>query len=269
MRGIGKWFLPCIAVAMLCFAIYHVVRAQHSEPNPPPPIEPARSPYGKTVAGAGLVEPNTENIGLGSPLPGIVWELKYTITDVGKWVDKDEELFRIDTRALEAQLAYQKANRDAAVAQLTRLEKQPRLEEVTTSEAKVRVAEANVALQQDLAERTRRLRSTGAIPIEDVNQKVLSNDVAERQLTQARTEDALLKAGAWVPDKKIAEAAIKLAEAQNGANQDRNRALHRPSPSRGPIASGQHPPWGVRRHTPVPGPDGDRQHQTALHPRRH
>ncbi len=214
MRGIGKYILPLVAVGMLVFAVSHVIRAQHSEPNPPPPIEPARSAYGRTVAGAGIVEPNSENISIGSPLPGIVWDTKYTISDVGKWIEKDAELFRIDTRALEAQLAYQKANRDAAVAQLTKLEKMPRPEEVTTSESKVKVAEANVALQQDLAERARRLRGTGAIAVEDVNQRMLTGEVADRQLAQSKTEDALLKAGAWWPDKKIAEAAVKQAEAQ-------------------------------------------------------
>ena len=35
-----------------------------------PPVTPARSPFGKTVAGAGLVEAQTENIAVGSPPAG-------------------------------------------------------------------------------------------------------------------------------------------------------------------------------------------------------
>jgi multidrug resistance efflux pump len=49
---------------------------------------------------------------------------------------------------------------------------------------------------------------------EDVNQRILATAVAQRQLAQARAEDALLKAGAWRFDKDIARAAVALAEAQ-------------------------------------------------------
>ena len=37
-----------------------------------PAVEPARSPYATQLAGAGIVEPETENISLGTHLPGVV-----------------------------------------------------------------------------------------------------------------------------------------------------------------------------------------------------
>jgi multidrug resistance efflux pump len=78
----------------------------------------------------------------------------------------------------------------------------------------VKVAEANVDLQRDLSERARRLRPTGAMAVEDVNQRTLTLAVARRQLAQATAEDSLLKAGAWKFDKHIAGAQVALAEAQ-------------------------------------------------------
>jgi multidrug resistance efflux pump len=214
-RGLfGKLVLPVLAAGMLVFAVLHVVRAQQAPPNPPPPVEPARTPFGKTVAGAGIVEPETENVSLGSPLPGVVLETRVSVNDVGKVVRQGDLLFQVDDRPLRAQLKYQEAALEAAKAQLAKLEAQPRPEEVPPSEAKVRVARATVDLQRDLSERARRLLPSGSMAQEDVNQRVLSVEVANQQLAQAQADLRLLKAGAWEPDKAIARAAIVQAEAQ-------------------------------------------------------
>ena len=75
MQGkLSKYVLPLLATAMLGFSIFHVVRAQQTPPQPPPPVEPARTPFGSTVAGAGITEPISENISIGSPFPGVVHE---------------------------------------------------------------------------------------------------------------------------------------------------------------------------------------------------
>jgi multidrug efflux pump subunit AcrA (membrane-fusion protein) len=215
MRGwVGKLFLPVLAVGMLVFAVLHVVKAQQAPPNPPPPVEPARSPFGKTVAGAGIVEAETENIAVGSPLPGVVMEVYVPVERVGQRVKQGEPLFRVDDRPLKAQLKYQEANLAAAKAQLAKLESMPRPEEVPPAEAKVRNAEANVGLATDLFNRSRRLFQQQAVPEEEYRQRQLALDAAQQQLAQARAELALLKAGAWEADKAIARAAIAQAEAQ-------------------------------------------------------
>jgi multidrug resistance efflux pump len=120
----------------------------------------------------------------------------------------------VDNRQLLATLKYNEANLLAAKAQLAKLDAQPRPEEVPPSEAKVHVAEANLRVQQDLADRARRLRPSGAMAEEDVNQRSLASAVAGQQLVQARAEDSLLKSGAWGFDKEISRAAVALAEAQ-------------------------------------------------------
>jgi multidrug resistance efflux pump len=214
MKRITKYLLPLLAAAMLGLALYHVVSASPTLSEPAPPVEPPRSAFSKTVGGAGIVEAWTENIAVGTPLPGVVLEVYVPVENVGQTVKQGDPLFRVDNRQLLATLKVNEANLRAARAQLAKLEAQPRPEEVLPSEAKVSVAEANVAVQEDLAERARRLRPSGALADEDVNQRLLSLKVARQQLAQAKAEDALLKSGAWRFDKDIAAANVALAEAQ-------------------------------------------------------
>ncbi len=206
--------LPAFALGMLVFAVMHVVRAQQTLPKPPPPVEPARTPFGRTVAGAGIVEAESENIAIGAPLPGVVQEVYVPVEMVGRRVKKGDRLFLVDTRQLQAQLRFHEANLAAARAQLAKLEAQPRPEEIPPSEAKVRAAQAALALQQDQADRARRMAPAQAIAVEDLRQRLLSAEVARQQLAQAQADDRLLRAGAWEPDKAIARAAIAQAEAQ-------------------------------------------------------
>lgn len=210
----GKYFLPLLAAGMLVFSILQVVRAHQSPPKPPPPVEPPRTPFGKTVAGSGVVEAETENISIGSPLPGVVIEVYVPVEQVGKVVKKGDPLFLIDTRQLKAQLKYYQASLLAAEAQVKKLDLQPRVEEIPPAEAKVSVAQANVDLQRDLAERTRRLIATRSVSEEDYRQRALATAVARMQLVQAQSEEKLIKAGAWEPDKAIARANVALVKAQ-------------------------------------------------------
>jgi HlyD family secretion protein len=227
-RTISKLMLPVLAVGMLGFSIYHVVQARQTPPKPPPPVEPPRSPFGKSVFGAGIVEAETENISIGTALPGVVLEVYVPVEKVGQRVHKGDPLFLVDNRQLNAQRKYYEASLAAAQAQLAKLEAQPRPEEVPPSEAAVRYAKANLEIQLDLAERNRRLVATQAVSTEDYTQKKLSVDAARQQLAQSKAQDALLKAGAWQKDIAIARANVVLARAQLEQTQtDLDRALVR------------------------------------------
>src|SRR4051794_268908 len=95
-----KYLLPLAALGMLGFAVLHVVKAQQTPPEVPPPVTPARSPYAKGVAGAGIVEPRTENISVGSHLPGVVDKV---FVRVNETVKAGQELFALDARQLDAE----------------------------------------------------------------------------------------------------------------------------------------------------------------------
>src|SRR5262249_48477423 len=146
-RFSSKLLLPLLAVGLLVFAIIHVVRASQTPPDQLPPAEPPRTPFGLTVAGAGIVEAETENINVGSAWAGVVLEVCVPVERVGQQVRAGDPLLRVDDRHLQAQLAYQEANLAAARAQLAKLEQQPRLEELPPSAAKLSAAEANMRLQ--------------------------------------------------------------------------------------------------------------------------
>jgi multidrug efflux pump subunit AcrA (membrane-fusion protein) len=221
-KRFGKLVLPLGAAVLLIFAVIHVVRAQQTLPKPPPPIEPARTPFGRTVAGAGLVEARSQNIAIGTALPGVVLEVHGPSTPgmtpwdslIGHTVKQGDPLFLVDNRQLNAQLRYNKATLKNAQANLEKLENQPRIEEVRPSEAAVAVAKANVELQRDLADRARELVPSRSASQEEYLQKKLTLALARQQELQAQKQLDLLKAGAWVYDKKIAQAAVDQADAQ-------------------------------------------------------
>jgi HlyD family secretion protein len=131
-----KYVLPVVAVVALVFTVYHVMHAQQTPTKPPPPVEPPRTPFGNTVAGAGIVEAETENISIGSALPGVALEVYVPVEKVGQRVNAGDKLFLVDTRALNAQLKLQQANLNAAKSQLKLNEATLRLAKATNERFK-------------------------------------------------------------------------------------------------------------------------------------
>jgi multidrug resistance efflux pump len=213
---IRTYLLPVVAVLLIGLAAFQVLRAQQETPPPAPPIEPARDPLGRSVAGAGLVEAREENISVGSPLPGVVVELFVT---EGQKVQAGDPLFRLDDRQLRAELNLRQAAIAAARADLERLKNEPRPEELPVRAAQVGQAEADVAESQDQSERLRRLYERGAATEQERNTAQFALRSAEERLAQARAEYKLLQAGAWQEDVAVAQAALAQAQAQLDAAQ--------------------------------------------------
>jgi multidrug resistance efflux pump len=163
------------------------------------------------VAGSGIVEPETENISIGSSFPGVVTKV---LVKVGQRVKKGDILFRVDDRQLRAELRYRQASLASAEAQLEKLEKMPRPEEVPASEAKVEEAYSNYTDQQDQYVRAQRLYAQRVLNDEDLTRRREAARQAEQVLARNKADLALLKAGAWEPDKKVARAAVELAKGQ-------------------------------------------------------
>jgi multidrug resistance efflux pump len=208
---IRKFLLPLAALGMLCFAIYQGVLAQQTPGKLSPPMQPARAPADAEVAGAGIVEAQTENISVGSNLPGIVTDV---YVKVGQKVKQGDKLFRLDDRALNAERIVKRASLTSAKKQLDKLEQMPRREEIPALEARLREAQANLTDQDDQAQRARRLYQQRAIGEEERVRREQSARAAREQVRRAEADLALLKAGAWRPDKEVAKAAVAMAEAQ-------------------------------------------------------
>src|SRR5947208_9350357 len=249
---INKLVLPIAAVAMLIFGVFHILKAQHTLPKPPPPELPARSPFGSSIAGAGVVEARSENIAIGSALPGVVLEVFVPVDDVGKEVQAGETLFRVDDRQLRAQLAVQQANLVAAKSQLSKLDQMPRPEEIPATKARVEAAEANVLRLLDQYQRAHKLLASRSIGAEEHNILQRQYEEAVHHREQASADLKLLTAGAWEPDKAIARAAIQQAEAQIAQTQTEiERALVR-APVAGRVLQVKVRPGGYGG--PPPGP---------------
>jgi HlyD family secretion protein len=207
-----KYVLPGAGVVLLLFAIYHAVRAQQSPGKSDPLVEPAGSPYRATVAGTGMVEPETENIAIGSHNPGVVDQVLVKVGD--RVVKGQTALFRLDDRLARSELAVRSANLKAAQAQLEKLKSMPRPEEVPAAEARVREAEEGLADQVDQYERIAKLAQTNSISDNELVRRKQAMEVARAQRERAKADLRLLKAGAWQADLLVAEATVAQAKAQ-------------------------------------------------------
>ncbi len=205
-----KWIIPLLAVAMFGLAVRHAVKAQQTQPAPLPPVQPARTPYGAAVAGAGLVEPQTENISLGAPTAGLVQEV---FVKVGHAAKAGDPLFRLDDRQMKAEAKVREANLEAALAKLQRTMSMPRPEELPATEAKVREAEASLKNEADQLQRVRVLQQQRAVADEEAFRRQQMHAMAKEQWAKSKADYDLLKAGAWEPDKAIARAEVAQARA--------------------------------------------------------
>jgi HlyD family secretion protein len=205
-----QYLMPVLAVVGIGFAMMHAVTAQQEKPVPPPPVEPARSPFGKTIAGTGLVEPTTENISIGTPVPGVVLEVA---VKVGQTVKAGQPLFRLDDRQWKADRQWRKATLASAQSKLARLESMPRPEEIPPLEAKVREAQVNVTFEKNVVNRTRNLVNQKALADEELDRREQAYRMSEEQLAKVRGDLELLKAGAWEPERAVARAEVAQAQA--------------------------------------------------------
>ncbi len=175
------------------------------------PIEPAHAPYSDAVAGSGVVEAETENIAIGSPIPGVVVKV---LAKVGAEVQPGTELFELDDRQLRAELNFRQAAIDAAKAELTRLENQPRPEQLEMVQASLSEAEANLADQSDQLQRTKDLFARKVTTDQELVTRQQAYRMARARYNRAKSEFTMQKAGAWEFDKAVARAAVEQAQAQ-------------------------------------------------------
>jgi multidrug resistance efflux pump len=203
--------LPIVAIAMIAFAVKYLAEAGEKMPELPPPVQPAENPFPNTVAGAGIIEPQTENIEIGSPVPGIVVEV---LVDVGQKVKAGDPLFRLDDRELQAELEVRKSALAAAQAELARLEAMPRPEELPAAEAQVRETKADWENWERQWARGEKLLTQRAIPEEQFYERKQSAMQARERYNRAVAEFELLKAGSWKFDRQVTQSAVDRAESQ-------------------------------------------------------
>jgi multidrug efflux pump subunit AcrA (membrane-fusion protein) len=206
-----RYLLPALAIVAFGFALSQMSKAQQKPPPVSPPVDPGRSPFGKQVAGAGIVEPETENIAIGTHLPGIV---KAVHVKVGDRVKPGARLFELDDRQMLAERGVRAAMLENAKAQQTKVLEVRRKEELPPFRAKLSEAEAVLADKSRMYERVRRPSAASGVSEEDFNQRMMAVEVAKAQLAKAAADLALMEAKVWEPDAKLAAAAVQQAQAQ-------------------------------------------------------
>ena len=207
-----KYVLPLLAVVGLAFSIWHVRKLREPQPVSQPLVEPPTAPSKvRSISGAGLVEAKRENIPVGTPVPGVVDTVYVKIHDQ---VKAGQPLFHIDDRDLKSELVSREASVDAARAQLTRLKKAPRAEDIPPAEAAVEEARARLFDATAAFKRSKSLREREMLAAADYDKDHYAEMSARAALARAEADLRKIKAGSWVEDIKVAEASLKQAEAQ-------------------------------------------------------
>jgi HlyD family secretion protein len=204
-----RFGVPLIAAVLLVFGVVQVIQSRPVRPPTTPVNPPPVAAYGRTVAGVGLVEASSENIAISTPVSGLCTRV---YAKVGDRMKAGQKLFSLDDRDLQAELAVRRRSLDVAEAQLEKLLRAPRPEEVPVAEARVAEAEhalADASVQQRLMESVTDRR---AVREEDLQRRRIAVKAAEARLRQAKADLALLRAGAWEQDLRIARAQVALAE---------------------------------------------------------
>jgi HlyD family secretion protein len=98
---IGRWVLPILALLGVAAAFAMVDEGNRTLAETPPVFQPGEAPFSSYIFGPGIVEASTENIAVGTPVSGIVTAIYVTW---GEQVESGAPLFKVDTRALDAQL---------------------------------------------------------------------------------------------------------------------------------------------------------------------
>ncbi|MBI5775373.1 MAG: efflux RND transporter periplasmic adaptor subunit [Verrucomicrobia bacterium] len=92
-----------------------VLQLREKPPAPPPPVEPARSPFPASVAATGIIEASAENVKIAAPKAALIQEIG---VHVGSTVKKGDVLLQLDNRESKARLASLRAQVDSQRAAL-------------------------------------------------------------------------------------------------------------------------------------------------------
>lgn len=221
-RKIG---IPIMAVLGLFLATIVMVISMQRPPVPPIENPPPKPPFPHYVAGSGIIEASSLNINVATAIAGIIEEM---YVEPGDRVKKGDPLFRVDTRDLIATVQETEATRSVAVANFNRLVNEPRPEEVPVLEAQVKQAQMHLSDEFSQYTLFENVSDKRAVSFNDYNQRKYAARIAKYELAQIKADLALLNAGAWIEDVKIANQQIEEAGAQvNFATTNLERATVR------------------------------------------
>jgi len=204
------FIVPLLAIVGVILAVYTVVQGSKPPVPLPPAVEPPSAPYDHFVAGSALVETNTQNIAMGTPVGGVVAEV---LVKVGDNVKKGQPLFRLDDRQHRAELASREAALAVNESQLAKLRLGTRPEEYPRVQARLAEAEAALADLRNQLALSEKINDERAISVEELSRRRFAVQAGQARVEQVKAELDLLKAGTWGADIAVAEAQAASARA--------------------------------------------------------
>jgi len=161
-----RFLLPVIGILAALWAAYSVARTAPRRHSTNPPAAAPVSDFSKTVAAVGLIEANSENIAIGTPLAGVVDKV---FVSVGQSVKSGDPLFVLDTRQLRADLAVRRSS-------------------LAVAKSGIRVARAHLADLQRNLDFAEGLTDKRAISAEETTRRRSAVETARAQLEEAETQ---------------------------------------------------------------------------------
>jgi multidrug efflux pump subunit AcrA (membrane-fusion protein) len=248
-----KYLTMLLAVAGLVLGGVAIVQTKHDPPVPPLAGTASVNPFGRGIAASGVVEASTRNIAVSAAESGLVAEV---LVQVGDTVEAGQPLFRLDDRALRAELVRAEAVRQVAEAQLAQLEARPRKEEGPPIAAARDAARARLADAEDWYQSTMDAARDNAASKNEISRRRFAMDTARAELAETEARYALWEAGSWSPEVEVARVQVAAAAADIEAIKLRLDRLIARSPVAGSVLKrnvepGQHAPSNLAASTGV------------------
>jgi multidrug efflux pump subunit AcrA (membrane-fusion protein) len=181
---LSNLIVGALALAGLATMVAIVAAGDKSYPVAAPVAAPPAKPFAHVVSGAGLIEAASENIAVGTPLPGVV---ERVFVAVGQQVKAGEALFALDQRQVDAEIAARAAAVEVARTRIGELQALER--EAQDQLAKVRdLPDARAVSREEIVRREIAVQAAGA--------RVKATQAAlvqvQAELAAARTEKSRL-----------------------------------------------------------------------------
>lgn len=169
---IRKVILPLIALFGFVFALQFTIFSDRQTLPAPPVAVPAASGYRDFISGSGIIEANSENIEVGTPIGGVVAEI---YVEVGSRVNAGDPLFKLDDREIKAEVA----SRESALQ---------------ASQSAIAEAEAQLGDASNQFDIANKLVAGDAGSAFNRDRRRYATKVAEARLTNARSQAELARA---------------------------------------------------------------------------
>jgi len=182
-----RFVLPVIGIVAALWAAYSVARTTPRRHATNPPAAAPVSEFSKTVAAVGLIEASSENIAIGTPLPGVVTRV---FVSVGQSVKEGDPLFALDTRQLRADLAVRRSS-------------------LAVARSGVRVARAHLEDLQRNLDFAEGLTDKRAISAEETTRRRSAVQTGEAQLAESEAQVSAAEAQVRSVETEIERSTVR------------------------------------------------------------